>query len=201
EIPIPPIPETRYVELEDRVTLPQLNLMWRTDRAFSADDAALSALAAILTDGKNSRLYNRLVYREQVAQSVSAFNDSQLLSGDFYIRVMGKEGVNLDELEGKVMEEIQRLASEPPTEEELTRVKNGVEMQVVSGLETVASRAEALNAYLYYTGDPDHVAEHLAAFRALIPRDIQRVAQKYLAEANRVVISIVPEGQQELAAT
>jgi zinc protease len=201
QLPVPPIPETRYITLEDRVTLPQLNLMWRTGKAFGPDDAALSALAAILTDGKNSRLYNRLVYREQVAQSVSAFNDSQLLSGDFYVRVMGKEATSLEELERAVLEEIGRLASAPPTEEELQRVKSSVETQLVGGLETVASRADGLNSYFYYTGDPDHAAEHLAAYRALTPADIQRVARQYLADANRVVINIVPAGQTGLAAT
>ena len=200
ELPVPPIPETRYLELEDRVTLPQLNLMWRTGKAFGPDDAALSALGAILTDGKNSRLYNRLVYREQVAQSVSAFNDSQLLSGDFYVRVMGKEETPLEELEAAVLEEIARLAAEPPTAEELQRVKSSVETQLVGGLETVAARADALNSYFYYTGDPDRAGEQLAAYRALTPADIQRVARRYLAEANRVVISIVPTGRTDLAA-
>jgi zinc protease len=200
-LPVPPIPENRYITLEDRVTLPQVNLMWRTGKAFGPDDAALSALAAILTDGKNSRLYNRLVYREQVAQSVSAFNDSQLLSGDFYIRVMGKEETKLEELERAVLEEVERLAAEPPTAEELQRVKASVETQLVGGLETVAARADGLNSYFYYTGDPDYAAEQLAAYRALGPADIQRVARQYLDEAKRVVISIVPTGRTELAAT
>lgn len=201
DLPIPPIPQIKHITLEDRVTLPQVSLMWRTDKAFSPDDAALSALAAILTDGKNSRLYNRLVYTEQVAQSVSAFNDSQLISGDFYIQVMGKEDVALDRLEATVLEEIGRLAAEPPSAEELQRVKASVETQLIGGLETLAARADQLNAYFYYTGDPDHAAEQLAAYRALTPADIQRVARDYLADRNHVVISIVPTGRTDLAAT
>lgn len=200
DLPVPVIPETRYITLEDQVTLPQVNLMWRTDRAFGPDDAALSALAAILTDGKNSRLYNRLVYREQSAQSVSAFNDSQLLSGDFYVRVMGKEGMPLSDLEAAVLEEMRRLAEAPPSEEELQRVKSSVEMSLVSGLQSVLARADGMNSYFYYAGEPDHVAEQLAAYRALTPADIQRVASRYLNDANRIVISIVPAGQLELAA-
>lgn len=200
ELAVPAIPETRYITLEDQVTLPQVNLMWRTDRAFSSDDAALFALAAILTDGKNSRLHNRLVYREQVAQSVSAFNNSQLLSGDFYVRVMGKEETRLPDLEAAVLEEIRQLAETPPTEEELQRVKSSVEMSLVSGLQSVLARADGLNSYFYYTGEPDYVAEQLAAYRALTPGDVQRVAAQYLNDANRIVISIVPEGRQDLAA-
>jgi zinc protease len=201
DLPIPPIPETRHITLEDRVTLPQVSLMWRTGKAFSPDDAALSALAAILTDGKNSRLYNRLVYDEQVAQSVTAFNDSQLLSGDFYIQVMGKEDMDLDRLEAAVLEEVGRIAAEPPSAEELQRVQASVETGLIGGLQTLSSRADQLNSYFYYTGDPDHAAEHLAAYRALTPASIQRVARDYLADRNHIVISIVPTGRGDLAAT
>jgi zinc protease len=201
DLPIPPIPETRHITLEDRVTLPQVSLMWRTGKAFSPDDAALSALAAILTDGKNSRLYNRLVYDEQVAQSVTAFNDSQLLSGDFYIQVMGKEDMDLDRLEAAVLEEVGRIAADPPSAEELQRVQASVETGLIGGLQTLSSRADQLNSYFYYTGDPDHAAEHLAAYRALTPASIQRVARDYLADRNHIVISIVPTGRGDLAAT
>ena len=201
DVPVPAIDATRYITLEDQVTLPQLNLAWRTGPAFGPDDAALSALAAILTDGKNSRLHERLVYREQVAQSVSSYNNSQLLSGDFYVRLMGREEISLASLEQAVLEEIERLATTPPTEEELQRVRNGVEMSVVSGLQTVAARADALNSYFYYTGEPDGVADQVARYRALTPADIQRVAREYLQGRNRVVISIVPEGRQDLQAT
>lgn len=200
DLPVPGIEQTRYITLEDRVTLPQLNMAWRTRPVTHADDAALGALAAILTDGKNSRLHERLVYREQVAQSVSAFNDSRLLSGDLHVRVMGREGMSLEELEGAVLEEVARLVAEPPSEEELQRVRNGMEMAVVGGLQTVAARAETLNAYFYYTGDPEGVVAELEAYRALTPADIQRVAREYLDGRNRVVISIVPQGQLELQA-
>lgn len=200
DVAVPAIEATRYLTLEDQVTLPQLNLAWRTPPAFEPDDAALSALAAILTDGKNSRLHERLVYREQVAQSVSAFNNSQLLAGDFHVRVMGREEMSLASLERAVLEEIERLATAPPTDEELQRVRNSVEMSVVSGLQTVAARADALNSYFYYTGEPDGVAAQLERYRAVTPADVQRVAREYLHGRNRVVISIVPEGRMDLQA-
>jgi zinc protease len=200
QVPVPAIPATRYITLEDRVSLPQVNLIWRTDRAYSDADHALSVLAAILTDGKNSRLYKRMVYSEQVAQTVGAFNDSQLLSGDFYLRITGKEGMELDRLQREALEEIAKIAAAPPTDEELQRVKAAIETGVIGGLEDVLGKAEQLNHYLYYTGDPDHVAEDLAAYRALTPADIQRAAQRYLQGKNRIVISIVPTGRTDLAA-
>jgi zinc protease len=76
-VPIPPIANTRYITLEDRVTLPQLNIAWRSTAAYAPGDAALAALSSILTDGKTSRLYSRLVYEERVAQDVLGANEDQ----------------------------------------------------------------------------------------------------------------------------
>jgi zinc protease len=200
EIAIPSIPATRYITLEDRVTLPQVNLMWRTTKAYAADDAALNALGQMLSGGKNSRLYKRMVYDEQTAQSVSAYHNSQLQSGDFYVRVTGRADMDLGRLEQAVLEEIAKLAASPPAEAEMERVKNGLEMSFISSLETALGKAEQMNRYYYYTGDPDHVAEDLARYRALTPADIQRVAREYLEGKHRIVISIVPQGRTELAA-
>ncbi len=199
-IAVPPIAQTRYLTLEDQVTLPQVNLMWRTTRAYANDEAALNALAAVLTRGKASRLYKRLVYDEQTAQNVIAYNDAQLLSGDFYVRVTGKENLDLNGLEAAVLEEVARLAATPPSADELRRIVNGIESDFVSALETGIGKADQLNHYFYYTGDPDHAAEDLARYRALTPSDIQRVARDYLGGKHRIVISIVPEGKTQLAA-
>ncbi|MGI9178976.1 MAG: M16 family metallopeptidase [Longimicrobiaceae bacterium] len=203
ELPVPAIPATRHITLEDRVTLPQVNLMWRTTKRYEADDAALSALTEILTGGKNSRLHRRLVYEEQRAQTVNAWNEAQLLSGDLYVRVTAREGVNLDSLERVVLEEILRLAATPPSTEELQRVVNQLETSFVQALQRVGGfggKADQLNEYFYYTGDPGYTEKDLARFRALTPADIQRVAREYLDGRNRVVISIVPNGRRELAA-
>ncbi|HYH80201.1 MAG TPA: pitrilysin family protein [Longimicrobium sp.] len=197
----PPIPATRYITKEDRVTLPQLTMVWRSATRFSRDDAALGALAQILTGGKSSRLYKRLVYERQVAQSTNAFNDPNLLSGDFWVIVRGKPGTQLDSLEAAVMEEIARLAATPPSAVELQRVKNGIETAFVSNLETVQNKADQLNDYDYFAGDPGFAARDLARYRALTPADIQRVAREYLQGKNHIVLSFVPQGKPELAAT
>ena len=199
DIPVPPIPETRYVTLEDQVTLPQVNLVWRSTKAYHPDDAALTALAQILTQGKNSRLFKRLVYDEKVAQNVSAFNNSQLLSGDFFIRVTGRPNVDLAVLQRAVDEEVAKLAQTPPSAEEMRRVVSQLETDFVQGLEQVANKADQLNSYQYYTGDPGYVEEDLARYRALTPADVQRAAREYLAGKNRVVVSIVPQGKTNLA--
>ncbi len=200
DLPVPSLASTRHLTLEDNVTLPQINLMWRTPPIYTADDAALNALAEILAGGKNSRLHKRLVYDEQVAQSVSVFNQGKLLAGDFYVRITARDGVPLNRLEQTTLEEIAKVASAAPAAAELQRVINGIETQFVRSLERVGGKADQLNAYLYYTGDAGYAQRDLARYRALTPADIQRVAREYLADRNRIAISIVPTGQQALAA-
>ena len=200
-VPEPQIAATRYITREDRVTLPQISMTWRTGPRFSADEAALNALAQILTGGKSSRLYKRLVFERQVAQTTSAFNDGNLLSGDFWIIIRGKPTTPLDSLEAAVNEEIARLAATPPSADELRRVVNGIETAFVSNLETVQNKADQLNDYEYFAHDPGFAARDLARYRALTPADVQRVARQYLQGKNRIVISFVPQGKTELAAT
>ncbi|MBA2670935.1 MAG: insulinase family protein, partial [Gemmatimonadetes bacterium] len=198
---VPAIEASRHMTLHDRVSLPQYNAVWRTPEAYSPDDAALGALAQILAGGKNSRLYRRLIYEEQIAQDVSAFNWSKLVAGDFFVRITAREGIELDRVESAVLEEISRLALAAPSEEELERVRNSTETEFVRALERVAGKADRLNEYLYYTGDAGYAQQDLQRFRSLTPADIQRVARDYLHNQNRVTISIVPEGQDALAAT
>jgi zinc protease len=200
-VPVPPIAATRYITKEDRVTLPQVAMIWRSGPRFSRDEAALDALSQILTGGKSSRLYKRLVYEQQVAASTNAFNNANLISGDFWVIIRGKPGTQLDAMETAVNEEIAKLAATPPTAEELQRVVNGLETSFVAGLETVEDKADRLNDYEYFTGDPGFAARDLARYRALTPADVQRVAREYLQGKNRIVLSFVPQGHTELAAT
>ena len=197
---IPPLTETRYLTTEDRVTLPQVNLAWRTGPSYQGDYWALNALGQILGQGKGSRLYRRMIYEEKTAQTVSAYNSAQLYSGDFFVRITGKPDSNLGALEQVVLEEIQKLADTPPTAEELQRVNNGLETQFVMSLGTVQGKAAQLNQYLYYTGRADYITEDLRRARAVTPADVQRVARQYLAGKHRVVISFVPQGKTNLAA-
>jgi len=100
-----------------------------------------------------------------------------------------------------VNEEVAKLAAAPPTAEELQRVVNGIETAFVSNLETVQNKADQLNDYEYFAHDPGYAARDLARYRALTPADVQRVARQYLQGKNRIVISFVPQGKTELAAT
>src|SRR5262249_36270131 len=95
--------------MTDRVQLPRLTLAWITPRHFEPGDAALDVVADVLAGGKNSRLYKRLVYDMQAAQSVSAGQNSLSLASYFQVEVTPRPGHTIDELQKVVDEEIARL--------------------------------------------------------------------------------------------
>jgi len=191
-----------YVTLEDRVQLPRVYDTWHSVRGFAPDDAALDVLADVLAGGKSSRLYRRLVYELQIATLVTAFQNSGRIDGMFQVFATARPGHTLDELQRVITEEVRRLADSGPTRREVERAQNGFEAQFLSRLERVGGfggKADQLNLYNYFAGTPDYFERDLARYRAVTPADVQRVARRYLADAHRVVLSVVPQGKPEQA--
>jgi len=189
-----------YLMLEDRVQLPRLYIAWHSSPLFAPGDADLDVLGRVLSAGKNSRLYRRLVYEDQIAQNVSAFQGSSSLAGRFTITVDAKPGVSLERIEEIVEEEIDRLRREPPSEREVQRAINNIEAGFVRGIQSTLARADRLNGYFIRAGDPGYFDEDLARYRLVTPRTVMEAAQRYLVD-QRVVLSVVPQGRTELQAT
>jgi zinc protease len=169
-------------------------MAWVTPPAYAPDDADLAVLAQILAGGKNSRLYKRLVYELQIADDVSAFNSNDRLASQFRITATARAGHSLAELETIVLEELEKLRSTPPEESELSRVRNQLEVGFYERLESVDSKADQLNEYLFYTGEPDSFQRDLERLRSITISSLHAVAEQHLAPQRRVVLSIVPEG-------
>ena len=192
--------EEKRIVLEDKVQLPRIYMTWITPSRFTPGDAELDVLTDILAGGKNSRLYKRLVYDLQIAQDVSVFQSSATLSSKFYIYATARSGHTLVELENVIQEEIDRIKNEPPTERELHRAINKYEAAFLDQMEYINQKADLLNNYFTFVGNPDYFNEDLARYKALSPSDIQCTTQRYLRDDGRVVLSVVPQGKTELAA-
>ncbi|MGH7533243.1 MAG: M16 family metallopeptidase [Gemmatimonadales bacterium] len=188
------------VILTDRVQLPRLYDVWHSTRAYAYDDAALNLLAYLLTGAKNGRLTEPLVYTRQLAADVNAFQDGRLRDGQFGIIATARPGHALPELQAVIDSQVARLVADGPTSRELDQAKNSFEASMLEQLEYGSAVADQLNSYYYFTGDPDYLAKDIARTRAVTAADIQRVARTYL-QAPRVIVSVVPEGKPELAAS
>jgi zinc protease len=182
--------------ITDRVQLPRLYLAWLTPRRFEPGDAALDVVADVLAGGKNSRLYKRLVYDMQIAQSVSAYQNSQALSSYFLVEATPRPGHSIEELQNVIDEEIARLQREPPADHEVQRALNQTEASFYNRMERVGGfggKADQLNAYYTNTGDPDWFNEDLARYRALSASDVRAAADAFLPAGRRVELTVVPE--------
>ena len=192
--PQPRMEKEQRLTMEDRVSLPRLYLTWNSEPQFTRNDAALDTLASILAGGKGSRLYKSLVYEKQIAQDVSAFNNSRELAGQFQIVATAKPGKTLEELEQAINEELAKIKAEPPTSEEMERAYNARESSFVYGLQTVGGfggKSDQLNQYAVFLGQPGYFLQDLLRYRNVTPADITRVANGYLNE-KRLVLAVRP---------
>ena len=193
------LPRDTALVLEDRVQLPRLYYAWHTVKGWHADDAPLSIVAYLLTGAKNSRLTKLLVYDKQTASNVFAFQNGQRLDGDFEVVATARPGHALPELQRDIDSTLQRLATTGPEATELQQAKNSLEADFLNGIESVRAKANQLNEYYYALGTPDGFQRDLDRSKAVTAQDVQRVVRQYLLGA-RVIISVVPQGKQNLAA-
>jgi zinc protease len=192
--------EEKRVVLEDRVQLPRLYITWPTVAQYEAGDADLNVLGNVLAGGRSSRLYQRLVYQDQVAQFVNANQSSRPLAGQFSITVQARPGVDLSRVLAIVDEEVARLLAEPPTEREIQGARNNLEAAFIQRMQTNLGRADQLNAYATFTGDPAFIERDYARYSAVTPASVHEAARRYLVP-NRVLLSVVPTGQTRLQAS
>jgi zinc protease len=162
-------------------------------------DAEMDIIANILASGKTSRLYQKLVYELGIAQDVNAFQKSMALSSNFIITVTARPGHSLPEILKVVDAEIQKLEKEGPTKREIEKVVNQNEANALREAQSIESKAESLNTYYYYTGNPDYLNEDLARYRAIEVKDIQAITSRYLQSNQRLLLSIVPKTKTDLA--
>ncbi|MBQ7528777.1 insulinase family protein [bacterium] len=179
--------------LTDKVTLPMRAQIWPTPALYQEGDADMDILGSILSTGKNSRLYKRLVYETQLAQTVSAQQVSSDLGSFFLISYIPRPGHTVEEIQAVIREEIEKLQREYPSQAELDRALNINEFCYLSGMEHCSGKADMLNNYYVHFGKPDSFAEDLNRYRKVTPQSVSVCAKKYIDFDNYVEITVIPE--------
>jgi zinc protease len=191
------------IQFEDRVELPRLYLAWLTPAMFAEGDADLDLATDLLANGKTSRLYRRLVFEERLATDVSASQNSREIGGYAQVTATAAPGHTLGEIERVILEEIERLAADGPTDEEIERGRVQAEAQFMFRLQTVGGfggKSDQLNAYNVFLHDPAYFDRDLARYQVVTHTSLQDVVRRHLDPARRVTLSIVPHGRTALAA-
>ncbi|RMG20378.1 MAG: insulinase family protein [Deltaproteobacteria bacterium] len=204
--PKPTPPNVKKAKLDKEVVihfdepvapLPKVEILWHSPAAFEEGDAAADVLASILAGGKSSRLERRLVHELEIAQSVSALQYSMGLQSAFIIEAVARPGVSTDRLLEEIDKVLNEIREKGVTEEEVRRAVNKYETQFVSGLQQLGGfggRAEQLQRYNHFLGDPGYLAQDIARYHAVTPKDVQDFVREWLTD-KRVVLHAIPKTQ------
>lgn len=190
-----PQTEPRSVTVKKGNTpLPASLHAWRAPKETDPDAYAVEMLADIMASGKSSRIYRRLVDKEQAALQAQAFPFLFEKAGMAGVFAVGNRGVSLEKLDQLITEEVDKMIAEGATDEELQKARNAKEAQLASAYGSMASRAKGLARYKMFYGNTNLVNTEIENYLKVTKEDIQRVAKKYFIPAGRNVLHYpVPE--------
>jgi len=187
------LPETeKRLVVEDTVQLPKIFMLYHGPKIGTADYYAGDLLSTLLSSGKSSRLYHRLVYELQLAKDVTAFVFPLEEAGQFHFQATCREGVDPETLENALQKEIDRLSKEEIGEVELERARNRAETDLARQLDAIGDRADHLSANMVYFGDPGRINSEMEQYRRVTSSDLAAFSRKYLKSIHRVVAWYVP---------
>jgi len=193
--------------LSDKVAeVPRLDVIWTGVKQYSADEAAGDVLADILGGGRASRLYKALVFDKQLASEAEAENVTMGLGGWFALGAMANTGKPIDGALPIMQAAIDAIKKTGPTAAEVERAKRKLVAALVRSVERAGGfggKADILNRYQTYLGEPNWLGKDLARYRAVTPRSVQAFAKKYLRDDQRLELTTVPAaaGEAKVAAT
>ncbi|MGD2294419.1 MAG: pitrilysin family protein [Candidatus Aminicenantes bacterium] len=177
---------------------PEINMVIPTVELYHPDSYALSFLGRLFSVGKKAPLYKVIVEEKKLAPSVSGYNSSSEIAGEFRIRIRTFPEVDLDDVQKAIIETFERFETESFEEKDVERIKAGIETSFYNGLSSVLYKSFQLARYNEYAGSPGYVTTDLQKIKAVTKEDILRVYEKYIKKKPYVLTSVVPKGQPDL---
>ena len=180
--------------VQDRVPLARVYKVWNVPQYGSADSDYLNLVSSVLSSGKSSRLYKRLVYDDQIATNAFAFVDQREIAGQFAIMATAKAGHDVEALEHAIDEELNRFLKDGPTPEELERTKIQFMANFIRGVERVGGfggKSDILARSQTYLGSPDAYKQTLARVQNATAADLKNAAAAWLSDGV-YILSVLP---------
>lgn len=182
--------DTRQV-YQDRVPEARIVMAWNTPQFGSTEDIYLDLVSSILSSGKNSRLYKKLIYEDQVASSANAFEWSKEISSNFIVQVNVKPGQSAEMVEQTTLGLLEDFRRDGPTDEELKRAKSQYFASFIKGLERIGGfggKSDILASNLVYFNDPNYYKKVLNIVNEATADDLRRTAQKWLGNGKHTLV-------------
>jgi zinc protease len=188
--------EKRFTEYGSNVPLPGVGITYLIPSEKSEDAPALTMLDVILSQGRSSRLYQSLIYQQQIAQSANANADLKEDAGLFELTAIVAAGKKPEDAEAALRAEIKKLQEAPVPAAELEKAKNQIITSHLRQRETNLGKSQTLGGAAVLFGDPNRVNTDLDRLQAVTAADVQRVAKKYFTDQNRYVFYYLPESSR-----
>jgi zinc protease len=187
------VPASRIV-IQDRVPEARIYKVWLAPEWISDESTYLTLADSVLTSGKTSRLYQRLVYEDQIATDAGAFPLINEIAGAYVVYATAGEGQELAAVERALDEELARFLAEGPTRAELERVKTEIRASFIRGVEQVGGfrgKSNILAENAVFGGRPDYYKHSLEVLHAATPQQVQETARKWIS-GNALVVEVQP---------
>ena len=175
---------------QDRVPASRLYRVWNVPGGHTATEPLLDLAARVLGGGKTSRFYKRLVYKDQLATSAMAENDSSEIAGQFSLTLTARPGADVRKLEAGADEEMRNLMKGGPTAGELELAKTAILAQYTRIVERVGGfggKSDLLASCQTYTGNPVCYKDYLAAIKAATPAQVKQAMNEWLSDGDYVL--------------
>jgi predicted Zn-dependent peptidase len=180
-------------EYDSNIQIPLTALVYRTPSMKDREAYVLNMISSVLTDGKSSRMYKRMVDEDKIALQVLAFARSQEDYGTYLIGALPLGDVELSKLRDVMDEEIEKLQTELITEREYQKLQNKFENQFVNSNSSIQGIASSLATYQMLYGNTNLINEEIEIYRSITREEIKEVANKYLQENQRLELDYLPE--------
>jgi zinc protease len=185
--------EEIVVHKTDDVPHPRLWIAWISPALYASGDAELDIVSTLLADGKDSLLYRTLVLDKQLAKDVEAYQYSARLHGQYIIEATPAEGHTTDELLAEIDALLAGLRADGPDPDEVSVAVLNWEARFFDGLQTISSKANMLNSYNTFTGDPGFITADLERYRGVTAASVSEALSTWLPADRRVVLHVTPE--------
>jgi len=176
---------------EDIVPEAKISLVWNIPQWGTREAILLNLAANVLSTGKTSRLYKKLVYEDQTASRVSAFVDPMELAGNMYVEVLVKPGKSAEEVEETLNGVLKEFLDKGPTQEELDRVRSTYFANFLKGIERIGGfggKSDILATNEVYGGSPDYYKTTLKSIAGATVEDIRNVCREWLGSGKYVLV-------------
>ncbi len=187
----------KRVYVKKEAELPYIISVYKVPSIGSEDGFALDVLAGILSGGKSSRLYNSLVYEKQLALYAWASYEGMYREPFlFYAGATASRGIKMQELEKALLDELEKIKKEPPSEREVQKAKNQIEASFIMEQDSIYMQARTIGTF-EMIGGWRLIDKYLEGVRKVTPEDVRHVAAQYLVADRKTTGILIPSEEEK----